>query len=71
MGIYLFYIIGILGFAFVAFSLIHNSRIMRERATKQNRQIARRYENLISISMILGVIIALCSICLIVFTLFD
>jgi len=71
MGVYLFYIIGILGFASIAYSLIRSSRIMRERATKRNKQIVKRYENLISTSMILGVIIALCSICLIIFTLLD
>jgi hypothetical protein len=69
IGYYGFFIAGIIGPAIIGYFLISRSLRMRERAKDRDSSFLSRYESTVGILMLVGGIAALCSICLILFTL--
>jgi len=69
MGTYGFYIAGTIGFAFIAYLLILGSVRMKDRSLTNNTDWLGKYEKVVAGAMFLGGILAICSICMVLFTL--
>jgi hypothetical protein len=70
-GFYGFFIAGTIGFALVAGLLLLGARRVRDRSATRSSMWLSKYEVLVSSAMLVGAVIALCSICLVLFTLLN
>lgn len=68
MGTYGFYIVGTVGFAFIAYLLITGGLRMRSKSLSHRLSWLGKYESVVAIVMFIAAVLAVCSICIVLFT---
>ncbi len=68
MGINGFYIVGTIGFAFIAYLLMTGGLRMHSKSSSDRLPGCGRFESIVAIVMFTAAVLAICSICIVVLT---
>jgi hypothetical protein len=68
MGTYGFYVVGTIGFTFIAYLLVTGGRRMRSKSLASGQPWLGRYESIVAVVMFVAAAFAICSICTVFFT---